>query len=143
MVAVYGLEQDVRIDSADNDPRATHLTVRLHQFTDADAAEVWFEDEAYDRFAADPYLDSIDPLNSSMFQDEPRLAAAYTAAYLGFDIDGYVMWVLIDDVAAQITLDAAGGVSGFPLTTLVDEQIACLHAGARAAPVTVPHSLLP
>ena len=143
MIAIYGLEQDVRLDPADNDPRAAHTTVRLHQFADANAAETWFDDEAYDRFAADPYLDSIDTLDSSMFQDEPRLAAAYTAAYLGFDIDGYVMWVLIDDIVAQITLDAAGGVSAFPLTTLMEEQIACLHAGACAAPVTVPISLLP
>lgn len=143
MITVYGLAQDVRADAADNDPRAPHVTVRLVQFDDADAAATWFETEAFHNFAADPYLDSIEPIDTSMYQEEPRLAAEYTAHYGGAEIEGLVMWVLVDDIVARISLDAAGGVSPFPLTALMDEQIACLDAGTCAGAITVPNSLLP
>lgn len=143
MTTVYSLEQDVRADAGDNDPRAPHLAVRLIQFSDADAAGAWFETDAYESFAGDPYLDSIEPIDTSMYQDEPQLAAAYTAHYGGTEIEGLVMWVLVDDIVARVSLDAAGGVSPMPLTKFMTEQIACLEAGACASPVTVPNSLLP
>lgn len=140
MVAVYGVEQDVRSGPAEN-PGDPHLGVRLYQFVDADAAETWVAEVAFDRFAEDPYLDSLDPIATPARIDGVALLAEYTAEYGGTELDGLVVWIQIDEIVARVSIDAADGVDTGVITTLAEAQTGCIADGRCYELVTVPNSL--
>ncbi len=125
MDAIYGVEQDVR-SGEDENPADPHLTVRLYQFEDDDAAAEWLDQSAYDRFAMEDYVQAIDSVELPFDLGYASIGAAYTAEYGGESLVGTAVWVHVNDIAARITLDSTDAIDLDVVEEIVEAQVDCL-----------------
>lgn len=132
MVAAYTLEQDERSDDREN-PADPHLTLRLYQFDTEGAAEDWPEEAAYDWFAAESYVTTIELLELPFDFGCASIVAEDTAEVSDVDLEGTIVWVLVDDTVARITLDGAE-----PIDLDVVEILSTLRSSACSAAHAIP-----
>jgi hypothetical protein len=139
MVAIYSLEQDVYSGTVET-PGDPHMTVRLYEFVNDDAAELWLEEAAIDRFAAEGYAEEIERVALPFDLGDGTIGASYAAEYGGTGLTGTVVWVQVDNVSARITLDGANAIDMDVVEELVEAQVDCL-LGSPCEAQDVPNEL--
>ena len=139
MVAIYGVEQDIRSGAIEN-PADPHSSVRIYQFDSEASAKDWLDDVAYDRFSTEGYADTMEPISLPFDPGDASMAATYTAEYDGAELEGTIVWVLVNDTVARLTIDGADPIDLEAVEELVEAQVDCL-LGSPCEPLEVPTQL--
>jgi len=107
-------------------PADPHMAVRLYQFQDNAVAAEWFEETAYDRFAAEGYAQDIELIDLSFDHGNATSGATYAAEFGGTALVGTVVWVQVNDVVARISVEGADGIDLDVLEELAGAQVNCM-----------------